>query len=69
MSKKSEYVAWGLDDASPLDIDESLRKRKGLWRSLNFKLWLIIILLGANLASSLVTDLLFVVMKFLGLDN
>ena len=65
MSKKAEYVAWGLDDATPTDIDESLRKRKGLWRSLNFKLWLIIILLTANLANSIVTDLFSLIASFL----
>ena len=66
MSNKIEAVIYGLDDASPNDMTKALAARKSMWRSLNFKLWLIIFLLAANLASDLVFDLLSTLTMFLG---
>ena len=38
INKKTDYVAWGLDDATPSDIDESLKKRKKLYNKIKNKL-------------------------------
>ena len=32
MTKKTDYVAWGLDDATPNDIDQALKKREKLYK-------------------------------------
>lgn len=32
MTKKTDYVAWGLDDATPSDIDQALEKREKLFK-------------------------------------
>lgn len=66
MSKKVQAVIYGLDDASPSDIDKALAARKSMWRSLNFKLWLIILLLAANLASDFVFDMISTITTLLG---
>jgi len=66
MSKKVQAVIYGLDDASPNDMDKALAARKSMWRSLNFKLWLIILLLAANLASDFVFDMISTISTLLG---
>ena len=38
MTKKTDYVAWGLDDATPGDIDASLQKREEIFRRLTKRL-------------------------------
>lgn len=38
MNKKTDYVAWGLDDATPSDIDESLAKREKLFKQVTNRL-------------------------------
>ena len=38
MNKKTDYVAWGLDDATPNDIDESLAKREQLFKKITGRL-------------------------------
>lgn len=38
MNKKTDYVAWGLDDATPNDIDESLAKREKLFKQVTNRL-------------------------------
>jgi len=66
MSTKVQAVIYGLDDASPSDMDKALAARKSMWRSLNFKLWLIILLLAANLASDFVFDMISTISTLLG---
>lgn len=66
MSKKVQAVIYGLDDASPAEMDRALAARKSMWRSLNFKLWLIILLLAANLASDFVFDMISTISTLLG---
>ena len=51
MNKKTDYVAWGLDDATPNDIDESLEKRQKLFKQVTKKLdRLLLIVLLSTLA-------------------
>ena len=38
MTKKTDYVAWGLDDATPNDIDASLQKREEIFRRVTKRL-------------------------------
>ena len=38
MTKKTDYVAWGLDDATPSDIDTSLQKREEIFRRVTKRL-------------------------------
>ena len=38
MTKKTDYVAWGLDDATPSDIDASLQKREEIFRRVTKRL-------------------------------
>ena len=38
MTKKTDYVAWGLDDATPTDIDQALVKRKKLFKQVTNRL-------------------------------
>lgn len=38
MSKKTDYVAWGLDEATPTIIDESLEKRERIVRKITGRL-------------------------------
>lgn len=38
MTKKTDYVAWGLDDATPGDIDASLEKREEIFRRVTKRL-------------------------------
>ena len=38
MTKKTDYVAWGLDDATPGDIDTSLEKREEIFRRVTKRL-------------------------------
>lgn len=38
MTKKTDYVAWGLDDATPGDIDASLQKREEIFSRLTKRL-------------------------------
>ena len=38
MTKKTDYVAWGLDDATPGDIDTALEKREEIFRRLTKRL-------------------------------
>ena len=38
MTKKTDYVAWGLDDATPGDIDASLQKREEIFRRVTKRL-------------------------------
>lgn len=46
MNKKTDYVAWGLDDATPNDIDESLVKREKIFNKIKNKLdWIAILML------------------------
>ncbi|MDA8883016.1 hypothetical protein N9I00_01300 [bacterium] len=58
MDKKTQAVVYGLDDASPLELKNALKKRKSMWRGLKFKLNLIIILLAANLLATLSIDII-----------
>lgn len=46
MNKKTDYVAWGLDDATPNDIDKSLVKREKIFNKIKNKLdWIAILML------------------------
>lgn len=46
MNKKTDYVAWGLDDATPNDIDESLVKREKIFNKIKNKLdWIATLML------------------------
>lgn len=46
MNKKTDYVAWGLDDATPGDIDESLAKREKIFNKIKNKLdWIATLML------------------------
>lgn len=38
MSKKTDYVAWGLDEATPGIIDESMKKREDIFKKLTRRL-------------------------------
>ena len=38
MNKKTDYVAWGLDDASPNDIEESKVKREKIFNKITNRL-------------------------------
>ena len=58
MDKKTQAVIYGLDDASPLELEKALAIRKNMWRGLKFKLNLIIILLAANLLATLSIDII-----------
>ena len=58
MDKKTQAVVYGLDDASPLELEKALTIRKSMWRGLKFKLNLIIILLAANLLATLSIDII-----------
>ena len=57
MDKKTQAVVYGLDDASPLELEKALTIRKNMWRGLKFKLNLIIILLAGNLLATLSIDI------------
>jgi hypothetical protein len=58
MDNKTQAVVYGLDDASPLELQSALRKRRSMWRGLMFKLNIIIILLVANLLAILSIDII-----------
>lgn len=46
MNKKTDYVAWGLDDATPNDIDESMEKREKIFNKIKNKLdWIATLML------------------------
>lgn len=46
MTKKTDYVAWGLDDATPNDIDQALEKREKLFNQIKNKLdWIAALML------------------------
>ena len=46
MNKKTDYVAWGLDDATPGDIDESLANREKIFNKIKNKLdWIATLML------------------------
>ena len=38
MTKKTDYVAWGLDEATPTIIDETLEKRQQIFNKITSKL-------------------------------
>jgi hypothetical protein len=56
MTKKTDYVAWGLDDATPSDIDQALEKREKLFKKVTNRLdrLLLIVLLSTVVQLALV---------------
>ena len=56
MTKKTDYVAWGLDDATPSDIDQALEKREKLFKQVTKRLerLLLIVLLSTVVQLALV---------------
>ena len=56
MTKKTDYVAWGLDDATPGDIDQALEKREKLFKQVTNRLdrLLLIVLLSTIVQLALV---------------
>ena len=56
MTKKTDYVAWGLDDATPSDIDQALEKREKLFKQVTKRLdrLLLIMLLSTVVQLALV---------------
>ena len=56
MTKKTDYVAWGLDDATPNDIDQALEKREKLFKQVTKRLdrLLLIVLLSTVVQLALV---------------
>lgn len=38
MNKKTDYVAWGLDDATPNDIEEAKTKREKIFNKITNRL-------------------------------
>ena len=46
MNKKTDYVAWGLDDATPNDIEEAKVKREKIFNKIKNKLdWIATLML------------------------
>lgn len=56
MTKKTDYVAWGLDDAAPSNIDQALEKREKLFKQVTKRLdrLLLIVLLSTVVQLALV---------------
>jgi hypothetical protein len=56
MTKKTDYVAWGLDDATPNIIDQALEKREKLFKQVTKRLdrLLLIVLLSTVVQLALV---------------
>ena len=56
MTKKTDYVAWGLDDATPNDMNEALEKREKLFKQVTNRLdrLLLIVLLSTIVQLALV---------------
>ena len=56
MTKKTEYVVWGLDDATPSDINQALENRKKLFKQMMKRLdrLLLIVLLSTVVQLALV---------------
>jgi hypothetical protein len=56
MIKKTDYVAWGLDGATPSNIDQALEKREKLFKQVTKRLdrLLLIVLLSTVVQLALV---------------